>query len=71
MKKILAFLKQNYRKIAFGLVVGLFGFSPWAALYAGIVAGCCMELKTGSGSWPGFLSVAGGGLVAALFWLIL
>ena len=46
MKKIITFLKTSnrYKHLVGGLMVGLLGFTPWTAIYATVVAACCLEL---------------------------
>lgn len=76
MKKIITFLKTSnrYKHLVGGLMVGLLGFTPWTAIYAAVVAACCLELKDAlrGGLWDWIdwgLTIAGGG-ISVLFWLI-
>ncbi len=47
MNKIITFLRQSnrYKHLLGGFLVGLLAFSPWAAMYAAMVAASCLELK--------------------------
>lgn len=77
MKKIIEFLKKSnhYKHLIGGFVVGLLACSPWAALYSADVAATCLELKDKMYSnfydWTDWSLSVGGGVFAALFWLII
>mgnify|MGYP000069721240 CR=1 FL=1 len=38
-------MSNRYKHLVGGLMVGLLGFTPWTAIYATVVAACCLELK--------------------------
>lgn len=77
MNKIIAFLKESnrYKHLIGGLLVGLAAFTPWAAVYSTAVAASCLELKDrlkgGYWDWVDWLMTVGGGLVSAVFWMVL
>lgn len=77
MKKIIQFLKKSkhYKHLIGGFMVGLLAWSPWAALYSAVVAATCLEIKDKMYSnfydWTGWALSVGGGVFAALFWLII
>lgn len=77
MKKIIEFLKKSnpYKHLIGGFMVGLLACSPWAALYSAVVAATCLEIKDKMYSnfydWTDWSLSVGGGVFAALIWLIL
>lgn len=77
MKKIIQFLKKSnhYKPLIGGFMVGLLACSPWAALYSVVVAATCLEIKDKMYSnfydWTDWSLSVGGGVFAALIWLIL
>jgi hypothetical protein len=77
MKKIIQFLKKSnhYKHLIGGFMVGLLACSPWAALYSAVVAATCLEIKDKMYSnfydWTEWALSVGGGVFAALIWLIL
>ena len=77
MKKIITFLKTSnrYKHLVGGLMVGLLGFTPWTAIYATVVAACCLELKDalrgGLWDWIDWGLTVVGGIMSALFWILI
>lgn len=77
MKKIIQFLKKSnhYKPLIGGFMVGLLACSPWAALYSAVVAATYLEIKDKMYSnfydWTDWSLSVGGGVFAALFWLII
>ena len=77
MKKIIQFLKKSnhYKHLIGGFMVGLLACSPWAALYSAVVAATYLEIKDKMYSnfydWTDWSLSVGGGVFAALFWLII
>ena len=47
MNKIISFLreKNRFKRLIIGLLVGLFAFNPWTAIYSAVVAASCFEFK--------------------------
>ena len=47
MDKIISFLreKNRFKRLIIGLLVGLFAFNPWTAIYSATVLASCLELK--------------------------
>lgn len=47
MRKILDYLKKSnrYKHLLGGFLVGVFALNAWTAVYSGIVAALCLELK--------------------------
>lgn len=72
MNKFISFLKKSnrYKHLIGGFIVGLFGISPWTAMYASIVAASCLELKDklrgGLWDWIDWGCTVIGGALAAL-----
>ena len=77
MKKIITFLKTSnrYKHLVGGLMVGLLGFTPWTAIYATVVAACCLELndaiRGGLWDWIDWELTVVGGIMSALFWILI
>lgn len=77
MNKIISFLKESncYKHLIGGLLVGLFALTPWAAIYSAAVAASYLELKNKLKGcywdWFDWLLMAGGGGIAAIFWLLM
>lgn len=76
MNKIISFLKKSnhYKHLVGGFLVGLCALSPWAAIYAAIVAASCLELKDKlhgcPWDWTDWACTVFGGFTAMLFWCI-
>ena len=47
MNKIISFIreKNRFKRLIIGLLVGLFAFNPWTAIYSATVLASCLELK--------------------------
>ena len=77
MDKFISFLKDSnrYKHLLWGVFVGLFALSSWTAIYSAIVAASCLELKDKMRGcywdWFDWLLMAGGGGIAAIFWLLM
>lgn len=77
MNKIISFLKKSnrYKHLIGGLLVGLCAMSPWSGVYSAVVAASCLELKDKlhgcTWDWTDWACTAIGGLVAAIFWLVI
>lgn len=63
------------RHLLGGFIVSLLAFSPYAAIYAAMVAASCLELKDhlygNKWDWTDWTLTVIGGAVASLVWLIL
>jgi len=66
---------NRYKHLAGGFVVGLCALTPWAALYAGVVAAAVLEFKDklygNKWDWIDFAMTAAGALLASVVYLIL
>lgn len=81
MKKIFSKLKSflmesnRYKHLIGGLLVGLCALSPWAAIYSGIIAASCLELKDKlhgcPWDWIDWACTVLGGFIAMIIWTIL
>ncbi len=75
MNKIFSFLRDNnhYMRVIVGILVGLFAFSFWTAVYSSAVASFCLclkdKLKGSYWSWADWLMTVAGGLLIGLLWL--
>lgn len=77
MKKIIAFLKNSnhYKHLIGGSIVSWLTASPYAGIYAAVVAATCLELKDrlygNKFDLTEWLLTVVGGTIAALIWLII
>ena len=74
MNKIISFLreKNRFKRLIIGLLVGLFAFNPWTAIYSTIVVASCLELKNKlRGSYwdwlDWILTILGGGIASLIY----
>jgi len=76
LDKIIAFLKTSnrYKHLIGGFIVGLLALSPFAAIYAAIVAASCLELKDKlhgcQWDWLDWTLTTLGGIAAAAIWTL-
>lgn len=77
MKIIIAFLKNpnHYKHLIGGFIVSWLTASPYAGIYAAVVAATCLELKDrlygNKFDLTEWLLTVVGGTIAALIWLII
>ena len=77
MKKIIAFLKNpnHYKHLIGEFIVSWLTASPYAGIYAAVVAATCLELKDrlygNKFDLTEWLLTVVGGTIAALIWLII
>ncbi len=77
MKKIIAFLKKSnhYKHLIGGFIISWLTASPYAGIYAAVVAATCLELKDrlygNQFDLTEWLLTVVGGTIAALIWLII
>lgn len=75
MKKIIAFLKDSnhYKHLIGGFIVSWLTASPYAGIYAAVVAATCLELKDrlygNKDNFTDWLFTVVGGAIAALTWI--
>ena len=77
MNKIISFLreKNRFKRLIIGLLVGLFAFNPWTAIYSAVVAASCFEFKNKFRGcywdWLDWILTILGGSIASLIYSVL
>ena len=77
MKKIIQFLQDSnyYKYLIGGFIVSWLTASPYAGIYAAVVAATCLELKDrlygNKFDLTDWLFTVVGGAIAAIIWLII
>lgn len=75
-ERVKAFMLESnhWKHLLGGLAVGLGGLGLWTAVYAGLVAGCCLELKDelygGRFDLTDLTLTAAGALAGGLLWAL-